>query len=67
MHVCKKFWFYYGRLKIKTNIKKLIGFYWKYQENIYRNISQYSEKYRNTFFLYCDTPSVWGALPEFFL
>ena len=38
------FWFYYVISKMKTNIEKLIGFYWKYKEN---NKSQYSEKYRN--------------------
>ena len=25
---------------------------------MYRNISQYSEKYRNTYFLYHDTPNI---------
>ena len=47
--------------KIKTNSEKLILFYWKYKE---RNVSQYIAIrwkniaiYRNTVFLYRDTPS----------
>ena len=46
---------------MKTNIEKFIGFYWKYKE---KNISQYIAIqwkniaiYRNTFFLYRDTPN----------
>ena len=59
MYACI-FWFYYVRFKIKINIEKLIGFYWKYNES---NVSQYIAIqwkniaiYRNTFFLYRDTP-----------
>ena len=48
-----------GGLKIKMNIEKLIGIYWKCDE---RNILQYIaiqwKKYRNTFFLYRDTPTL---------
>ena len=46
----------YVRFKIKTNIEKLIGFYWKYTEN---NISQYSDKILQYIFSCIVTPLIY--------